>query len=163
MRKPQRQIWQVMLLCLLIGMAGACKNKKKVSEITDTQEVKDQMAEELGEDEKVVSETQDEPERKPTKAPSKSQKLTQSFSAINDAASTSEANDKIQETLGMFSSPDVPVLIIIYQKGDTTDYDEPTTIERYLNYLKDTKQGFAQVEEMVLDDNGKIKELVLRK
>ena len=43
------------------------------------------------------------------------------------------------------------------------DYDRPTTIEKYLNYLKDRKAYKAEVENIVYDDYGKIKELELRK
>ncbi len=52
---------------------------------------------------------------------------------------------------------------MIYKEGGKPSYDEPTTIEKYLNYLKDTKNNKAKVEEVVYDANGKIKELVLKK
>ena len=63
----------------------------------------------------------------------------------------------------MFSNSEAPVLIVIYKEGGKPSYDEPTTIGKYLNYLKDTKNNKARVEEVVYDTNGKIKELVLRK
>jgi hypothetical protein len=69
----------------------------------------------------------------------------------------------INDALGLFNSPDAPVLIIISKTGDIVDYDRPTTIKNYLNYLKDTKNNINKVEKIVYDDNGKIKELELLK
>jgi hypothetical protein len=69
----------------------------------------------------------------------------------------------INESLGLFSSPDAPVLIIISKSGSIVDYDRPTTIRNYLNYLKDTKNNINRVEKISYDDKGKIKELELYK
>ena len=82
------------------------------------------------------------------------------FSGISNASSTAEANDQIRRTLEKFSSPDAPVLIIISQAGD---YDRPTTISRYLDYLKDQQRNPHVVEDVVLDNQGKIREIVLIK
>ncbi len=78
-------------------------------------------------------------------------------------ASGSDANFKIREAMGMFASPDTPVLIIISQDGDQVDYDEPTTIKKYLDYLKDTRNEPATVKNLEFDANGKIKEVELTK
>ncbi len=78
-------------------------------------------------------------------------------------ASGSEANFKIQEAMSMFASPDTPVLIVISQSGDQVDYDEPTTIKKYLDYLKDTRNEPATVKNLEFDANGKIKEVELTK
>jgi hypothetical protein len=78
-------------------------------------------------------------------------------------ASGSEVNFKIQEAMSMFASPDTPVLIVISQSGDRTDYDEPTTIKKYLEYLKDTRNEPAAVKNLEFDANGKIKEVELSK
>ena len=63
----------------------------------------------------------------------------------------------------MFSSPNSPVLIIIAQENGKNDYDRPTTIEKYLNYLKDVGKNPNDIENVVLDGSGKIKELELIK
>lgn len=73
------------------------------------------------------------------------------------------ANAKIQEAMRLFSSTETPVLIIISQSGGKKDYDEPTTIRKYLDYLKDTKSRPAQVNNLEYDANGKIKEVELIK
>ena len=89
--------------------------------------------------------------------------LSDYFSSIANARSTSEANMFINDALGLFNSPDALVLIIISKTAEITDYDRPTTIKNYLNYLKDTKNNINKVEKIVYDDNGKIKELELLK
>ena len=143
----------VILLAMMFGFSS-CKNKKKLTEISDPVEVKEEMAQEEAdaeEPEVVVVE------------PTKEAKLNNYFGAIAKASSTSSANASINEALSMFSNADAPVLIVIYKEGGKPSYDEPTTIEKYLNYLKDTKNNKAKVEEVVYDANGKIKELVLKK
>lgn len=149
----------VILLALVFGFS-ACKNKKKLADMSDTQEIKEQMAQEEMEEE--IPEEEPE-ERVVKKEPSKETKLNNYFSAISSASTTASANSSIQEALTMFSNSEAPVLIVIYKEGGKPSYDEPTTIGKYLNYLKDTKNNKARVEEVVYDTNGKIKELVLRK
>ncbi len=60
-----------------------------------------------------------------------------------------------------FASPDVPVLIIISQAGGFNDYDRPTTISNFLNYLKDRKEYKYKVESVKQDNLGKITEIEL--
>ena len=89
--------------------------------------------------------------------------LEKSFANIASASSTTQANRIINETLPMFASNTVPVLIIISQAGGFNDYDRPTTIEDYLNYIKDQKVNRNKVSELVFDEEGKITEVVLIK
>ena len=89
--------------------------------------------------------------------------LGRNFTSIANAGSVSQANRVISETLGMFESPDVPVLIIIKQNAGFNDYDRPTTIERYLNYVKDQKKATEKVFSIKYNSNGKINELELIK
>ena len=90
-------------------------------------------------------------------------RLNNFFNGIATASSADAANSQIQQALGLFSSPSAPVLIIIAKSGGMTDYDEPTTINKYLNYLKDQKKKADTIENIVFDDAGKIKELELTK
>jgi hypothetical protein len=85
------------------------------------------------------------------------------FSTIAGASSVSQANMTISEVLKMFTSPDAPVLIVISKEGGIVDYDRPTTILNYLNYLKDTRNNINRVDKLVYDNSGKIKELELIK
>jgi len=92
--------------------------------------------------------------------------LENAFVAIANAGKTgnlTQADNTIQKTLQYFSSDDAPVLIIISREGSTVDYDKPTTIKRYLNLLKDTKASKNDIDAIMTDANGKIKELDLIK
>ena len=89
--------------------------------------------------------------------------LGRNFNSIANAGNTSQANRIINETLGMFESPNVPVLIIIKQNAGFNEYDRPTTIEKYLNYVKDQKKAAEKVHEIKYNANGKINELELIK
>jgi hypothetical protein len=89
--------------------------------------------------------------------------LGRNFNSIANAGSVSQANRVINETLGMFESPNVPVLIIIKQNAGFNDYDRPTTIEKYLNYVKDQKKATEKVHDVKYNANGKINELELIK
>ena len=89
--------------------------------------------------------------------------LEQNFRNIARASSTSQANRLINETLDLFESKNVPVLIIINQSAGFNDYDRPTTIEKYLNYLKDQKVSNNRVHDIQYNANGKINELELIK
>ena len=85
------------------------------------------------------------------------------FSGIAGASTADEANAQIAQALKLFTSPDTPVLIIISQDGGMNDYDKPTTISKYLNYLKDTKNNTNRVYDVQTDDYGQIKALELLK
>ncbi len=89
--------------------------------------------------------------------------LSRYFREIVGTRSTSAANYLIGETLQLFASDDVPVLIIINESNGMVDYDQPTTIKKYLEYLKDQKRNNADVRNLVLDNNGKITEVELEK
>lgn len=147
------------LVAFLVG-TSSCKTKKNLAQVTPVEEIEPI-------EEEVVEEISDSPEavevRVPEKIESKEQKLNNYFKAVSNASSTESANKSINEALTMFNSPDAPVLVVIYHDGANPDYDEPTTIEKYFNYLKDTKSKPAQVEEVVYDPNGRMKELVLKK
>ena len=92
--------------------------------------------------------------------------LENNFQAIADAGKSgnlTQAANLIKSTLPLFASEDTPVLIIIAREGDIVDYDKPTTIKRYLDFLKDQKASRNAVDSYTLDNNGKIKELDLIK
>ncbi|NLR92225.1 hypothetical protein [Flammeovirga agarivorans] len=82
---------------------------------------------------------------------------------ITGAGNTQEANLMITEAMALFASPDVPVLIEIYNDGDIVDYDRPTTAQKYLDKLKDVQGKPNKIKEFKKDANGKITELILTK
>ncbi len=94
---------------------------------------------------------------------SKYQSIDNLMSAIAIAQNTGDANNKIDMALKQFATPDVPVLIIISNAGGFNDYDRPTTISKFLNYLKDKQQYQYKVESVKRDGLGKITELELIK
>ncbi len=100
-----------------------------------------------------------------TNLPLKTQ-LWNGFQAIADAAKAgnlNQADNTIKNTLQYFTSPDATVLIIISKEDGIVDYDKPTTIGRYLQFIKDQKSNRNAIESFLLDGSGKIKELDLIK
>ena len=153
------------VILLLVGGFSSCKSKKKMADVSDATMVTEQESEPVVE-ELPPPEEEEEEEVVPApveEEPSASEILQDHFRSVAGAPSANQANQSIQQALNLFSTEDAPVLIIIYSGNGQVDYDEPTTISKYLNYLKDTKNANAVVEDMVMDPDGKIKELVLRK
>ncbi|WP_448520255.1 hypothetical protein [Rhodoflexus sp.] len=85
------------------------------------------------------------------------------FRDIVGSGNTTAANNRIQEALQMFASPNAPVLIIIGVFNGEKDYDRPTTIANYLNYLKDQKKAPHKIANIKKNAAGKIEELELEK
>lgn len=85
------------------------------------------------------------------------------FDLIAGSTNLATSNRYIGEALQLFATEDVPVLIIVSRSGDIVDYDRPTTIKKYLEYLKDQKVIRNKIENVVYDANGKITELELIK
>ncbi|HLO90415.1 MAG: hypothetical protein ACM3ME_04440 [Chloroflexota bacterium] len=135
----------------------------------EDQEVKDLIvqAEEKLASERAAVERKKEEERlakeREAKDRGKYSSIVDAFSAVAGARDVSAANIAIREALMQFSNEDVPVLILISQDGDIKDYDEPTTIKKYLEYIKDQKKSPNKVLSADYDSNGKIKLLELQK
>jgi len=91
--------------------------------------------------------------------------LQDNFDMIAQLGATNieAANSKITKTLSLFDSPETPVLIIVAREGNIIDYDKPTTIARFLEYLKDQKENRNRVENIKKNSFGKITELELIK
>ncbi len=89
-------------------------------------------------------------------------KLRKYFKEIANASNEVDANAKIEEAIGMFVSDQANVLIIIAEDGAMKDYDKPTKIRKYLNYLKDSKNNINDIEQIHWEGD-KIKTLELRK
>jgi cell division protein FtsL len=150
--------WKWMLVILVAGsLITSCKNKKKALEVSDTAQVKEEIIKEIEATENEVK----TPVAKPNL--SGAEQLTKYMTAIAKSTSLTEANNNIKEATSLFSSQEAVVLIEIFSDGDVVDYDEPTTIGKYLQYLKDQKKSPAKVQDVVYDGQGKIKELVLRR
>lgn len=136
---------------------------ENVSELID--QVEDKLSRERAEANRMAEEERlrKEEEARQAREAAKYGSLESQFLAIASAPDMAAANEKIARTLTLFSSPDVPVLIIISQAGGFNDYDRPTTIGKYLDYLKDQKVYTNAIEQVKYDSNGKITELELIK
>ncbi|WP_291783440.1 nucleoid-structuring protein H-NS [Cecembia sp.] len=143
-----------MLTLALFGLLamGACKSKKKVAAAPEPAPVE-----------------QPAPAPAPAPAPQPSAeevavgKLENYFNSVAQSSNVDAANRTIGEAMGMFSNQQTPVLIVIHEENGIKDYDEPTTIEKYLNYLKDTKKNLNFISDIRLDGNGRVSELELRR
>ena len=144
---------KTMLMAVLVLLAmGACKSKKKAVEPAPAPAVKEEVV-------------------KPTPAPAPVvrsaeevavEKLENYFNTIATSSNAAAANQSIQDALGMFSNQETPVLIVIHEEGGVKDYDEPTTIKKYVDYLKDTKKNLNYISDIRLA-GGKVTELELRR
>jgi hypothetical protein len=144
---------RILFMGLVVTLAmGACKSKKKAV----------QPAPAPAPVEKVV-------EQAPPPPPARSaeeiaaEKLENYFNSVTRAGSVNAANQTIQEALAMFSNQETPVLIVIHEENGIKDYDEPTTIKKYLEYLKDVKKNMNYISDIRMDANGKVSELELRR
>lgn len=146
-----------MIVLVVASVLSSCKNKKKLTSVSDTAQVSEELKNEMEDSKDEEEGSEYKPEA------SIAVKLENYFDAIASASSLTSANSSIREASSMFSSSDAPVLIIFYAADGKEEYDEPTTISKYLNYLKDVKKSPNRVEDYTLDSNGKIKDLVLFK
>lgn len=142
------------LMMALVGLLalGACKSKKKVVEPAPAPAPVE-----------VVEQAPPPPPPAASGEEVAAEKLENYFNSVAAAGNTAIANQTIQEALSMFSNQETPVLIVIHEENGIKDYDEPTTIKKYLEYLKDTKKNLNFISDIRLDANGKVSELELRR
>ena len=158
----------ILFVLILILSASGCKSKKKAMEAEAAEKAR-------MEQEAAARQQQEEEEARRKEAEAKASAdeesktnarytiLRQYFDAIASSANLTSANNSINEALTMFASPDTPVLIVISESNGQKDYDRPTTIKDYLNYLKDQKKNSNKIEKLQFDSSGKITEVELRK
>lgn len=107
-------------------------------------------------DEEARRKKEEEERQKPAKL-----SLNDYFTRIIGAANATEANNYITQALQLFASPETPVLIALGVFDEEKDYDKPTTIKKYLEYLKDQKKNLNTIDNIKYDNSGKIMELEL--
>jgi len=160
-----KSIFRLSALCLILS-AGlfACKSSKKMADASKGGDATEAQ-QEKPDDTTVDVEMKDSSgsDKKEITVESISRKLEDYFNAIaNSEGNTTQANRNINEAKTMFASPDVPVLIIINETADgTKDYDEPTNILDYMNYLKDQGKNLNEIYKVKTNDRGRITELEL--
>jgi hypothetical protein len=161
----------IMLAFVLILCASGCKSKKKAAEAAAAEKARmeqqeanlKRQQEEEARRKEAEEKARRDAEANAAKTSEPSARLGQYFDAIANSGSITSANSSISEALSLFASPDTPVLIVISESGGMKDYDKPTTIINYLNYLKDQKKNINKVSDLKFDNSGKIIEVELRK
>ena len=159
-----KSIFRLMALALILSAGlAACKSSKKVADSSSNDATEEQQEKPDDTSVEVEMTETSESEKKEVTMKTVSTKLDDYFDAIaNSAANTTQANRNINEAKTMFASPDVPVLIVIHEAEDgTMDYDQPTNIMDYMNYLKDQGKNLNSIHEVKTNQRGKITELVL--
>lgn len=141
----------VIILVAFLAL-GACKSKKKAVAAPAPPAPVEQMAQPTAPKEAKRSAEEMAVEN-----------LENAFNGVANASSVNGADQSIQQALSMFSNQETPVLIVIHEENGIKDYDEPTTIKKYLDYLKDTKKNLNYISDIRLDANGKVSELELRR
>ena len=152
-RTIQSPVSRLLTLALFGLLAlGACKSKKKVVAAPEPAPPVEQPA-----------------PTPPPVAPQPSAeevavgKLENYFNNVSQSSNVDAANRTINEAMAMFSNQETPVLIVIHEENGIKDYDEPTTISKYLNYLKDTRKNLNFISDIRLDGSGRVSELELRR
>ncbi|MEQ8361989.1 MAG: nucleoid-structuring protein H-NS [Cyclobacteriaceae bacterium] len=162
-------MWALIIMLMTAGVS--CKSKKAAMDVTDTAAEQAKMEQEAAlrkqqEEEarkKLEMEEQARKEEARRKAAEPYRKLENYFASISSSNNLASANNSINEALSLFASKDTPVLIVISEEGDQKDYDRPTTIGEYLNYLKDQKKNMNKINQLQFDNSGKITEVELVK
>lgn len=150
----------VLLALTVFAFAVGCKSHKKTASITNVPTEKPKVQNEV---KAQPNEAEEEAKLRAMKEDTYKGRLGQYFDAIANADNVTSANTSIDEALYMFTSPQAPVLIVISEEGGQKDYDRPTSIRTYLNYLKDQKKNINRIEHVKMDDAGKITEVELKK
>ena len=173
MRAVHSRLASLTVLLMLVAGSG-CKSKKKAMEAAAAEQARmEQEAaskkqkeeeerkrqEEAAEAERLRKERGDQEAR----ASAPYSQLDEYFNAVANAATPTAANGTIQEALTLFASENAPVLIVISESGGVKDYDRPTTIKSYFNYLKDVKKNTNRVGKLQLNNSNKITEVELIK
>ena len=143
--------------------AAAAAEKARIEQEAVTRKQQEEEAARKKEAEELARREAESRERESSKASTPAVRLGEYFDAISSSGNTASANSSINEALALFASPDTPVLIVISESGGQKDYDRPTTIKDYLNYLKDQKKNINKISNLQFDNSGKITELELKK
>jgi len=165
---------QLVLLVLVLSIfAFSCKSTKKIAAANAAEKAKldqENLRQQKEKDDELKRREAEENSKQDEKSALKIMKengpkvkLSEYFDAIANSGNATSANNSINEALAMFASAEGTVLIIISEENGKKDYDRPTTIKAYLNYLKDQKKNINSIESLKVDDSGKITELELRK
>jgi len=174
MKNPGKSSTLALLVLMLIISAFGCQSKKKAMEASyqasEKARVEQEAAQRKERDAEAARREAEEEARRKAEALSSettdfaiNTRVNNYFEATAQASSVAAANATIADALTLFASPQTPVLIVISEEGGQKDYDRPTTISEYLNYIKDQKKNSNRISNVKTDDAGKITEVEVRK
>lgn len=173
LRLPRLTRHMSVIFIMLLLVSAGCKSKKKAMEAAQAQErarLEQQAAldrDKQRQDEEARRKEAEEKARRDREAQAMSkaprERLDLYFNAIANSRDIPSANTNINEALSLFSSPQVPVLIVINESRGEKDYDKPMIIVDYLNYLKDQKKNLNDISDLQFDSAGRITEVELKK
>lgn len=90
-------------------------------------------------------------------------RLNEYFNEIVNADNATAADNAMAKALTMFASPKTTVLLETADQNGNSNYEKPTTILAYFNYLKMQKKNLDDIKNLKIDNQGKIIEVALRK
>jgi hypothetical protein len=174
MKNPGKSSILALLVLMLIISAFGCQSKKKAMEAAylagEKARIEQEAAERKERDAETARKAAEAEARRNAEALSNettdvaiNTRVNNYFEATAQASTVAAANATIADALTLFASPQTPVLIVISEEGGQKDYDRPTTISEYLNYLKDQKKNSNRISNVKTDDAGKITEVEVRK
>jgi len=174
MKNPGKSSILALLVLMLIISSFGCQSKKKAMEASYQASEKVLIEQEAAERKERDAETarkaaEDEARRKADALSNETTdvaintRVNNYFEATAQASTVAAANATIADALTLFASPQTPVLIVISEEGGQKDYDRPTTISEYLNYIKDQKKNSNRISNVKTNDAGKITEVEVRK
>lgn len=169
LKSSSRLIVMTMIIAM-VAVGSGCKSKKKAMEAAAAEKARleqeaalKRQQEEAARREAEERARREAEERAKAEAAAPRAKLEQYFRTIATSPNAASANRSISEALTLFASDETPVLIVISESGGIKDYDRPTTIKQYLEYLKDTGKNINRIGTVQYDTSGKITELELIK
>ena len=162
-----RYLMLAVLAAALLGGSG-CKSKKKAAEAARAAEEKARLEQEMEAQRRAEEEARRKAEEERlaaerARAEADENSPERRLSRYFDSIAATGSSGTIRDAMSLFASPDTPVLIVISEQNGVKDYDRPTTIKEYLNYLKDTRNNSNRIGEVKYDSGGKITELELIK
>ena len=175
MRRPLRNYFRSalsILVILLLLVGSGCKSKKKAMEAANAEKERARIEQQAALDKQKQEELKQreaaekarlDAEAAAAAAAEPAKRLDVYFNAIANSNNVNSANSSINEALSLFASPQTPVLIVISESEGQKDYDKPTRIIDYLNYLKDQKKNINKISDLKFDASGKITEIELTK
>lgn len=174
MKNPGKSTTLALLVLVFMISAFGCQSKKKAMEASylasEKARIEHEDAQRKERDAEAARKEAEEEARRKAEALSNeptneaiNTRVNNYFEATAQASTVAAANATIADALTLFASPETPVLIIISEEGGQKDYDRPTTISEYLNYIKDQKKNSNRISHVKVDNVGKIIEVEVRK